>query len=202
MKRFGELLREVREVRGWQQQELARRVNKSDAYISLIENTQSGVLPSLEFGNKIIAALRPNASTRIKLKKALERDIYEPRSSRVYDSSEELEKLFTKSSLTVAEVASKLSEGNPEGRSRQTVQAWKNGRLLPPHEAVDKLLAVFRNAGIPETDLADYRRRRLFDLIFFDKLFEKLTENQRKKIADYVVEVIETDLPPRRQLQR
>jgi hypothetical protein len=52
-------------------------------------------------------------------------------------------------------------------------------------------MVVFREAGVPEGDLLNYRRQRLFDAVFFDKLFDSFTKEQRKEIAYRVVEIIE-----------
>jgi transcriptional regulator with XRE-family HTH domain len=197
MKTFGQLVRELREKRGWLVQDLAAKCQVSGAYISQIENPHSGTVASIETGQRIINELELDIATTTKLLKALERTAREHKVERVYPSSLLLENFFDLSGLSVAAVAGRLVGANGQSRSRQIVQVWKNGLQLPTPEAAHDLVHVFEEAGISGNDLKEYSKAHLRDTVYFSKDIAHLTDDERTALAACAVSIVEGrhDLP-------
>ena len=191
MKTFGQQVREIREQKGIMLQELASEVGKSDAYLSQIENPRSGTPPSEEAGELIIQALGVDSATQEKLKKALERTIREHKVERMYDSSLLLELFFKDTHLSVEQVAKRMTGKTGERRSRQIVQVWKNGLQLPTPKAVDVLISVFGEAGVSDDLLKEYRRKHVFDTVYFSKDIAHFSEKQKVTLAECAIKILD-----------
>src|SRR5205085_12639775 len=104
METFGQIVREIRKREGMSLTTLARKVNKSIAYLSQIENPKSGTPPSEDVGDLIIKALPLKAGEHSKLEEALIRTIREHKAERAYDSSLFLEDFFRRAGMSVQQV--------------------------------------------------------------------------------------------------
>ena len=189
MKTFGPLVTKIREEKGMLMQDLADQIETSRAYLSQIERTNSQTMPSREVAEKIIAALQVDRKQAKELRDALEHDLETHQIERVYPSSKLLEDFFASTPLSVQAAADRLKDERGKRRSRQIVQVWKNGLQLPPPQAVASLIALFRNAGIPEARLQQYAEAHLYDAVFHSKDLAHIPPMRRRRIAECAVSI-------------
>lgn len=192
MKTFGQLIKELREEKGWMLQELAGWIGKSIAYVSQIERDNSPTIASEETAERIIDAFRKHAKidelTVKKLEKAYRRDLKTHVVERIFPSSTLLEQFFADTRLSVGAVASRMTDETGRPRSRQIVQVWKNGVQMPTHEAAQDLARVFVNAGITSSRVDDYLKMHLFDSVFASRDIAHFSAAQKQSVADCAVQ--------------
>lgn len=189
MKEFKALVKEAREKKNLMMMDLAANIKVSVAYVSQIENENSPVLPGEDVATRLITELAANPAHHKQLETAYKRAVSKRKVERIFPSSEILEELLGMTGLSANQIRQRLKTDEGEKRSRQSVQVWKQGLLLPGIQAATDLMAVLREENISEKNIIRYMKARLYDAVYFSSAIEHISEENRQQIAAYAVSV-------------
>jgi hypothetical protein len=91
--------------------------------------------------------------------------------------------IFKKYNIKATEVAVGLKA------TRQAVQEWKDGKLLPSAKKFEAVLDYLAENKVSRGDLGQFKRAYVNELILSDKTFDFMTESARKSLAQAAVEI-------------
>lgn len=187
---FGELIVASRKDKKLQQDEFARlvsEVHRKTVGASTISRIEQQAVPvSLGLGRSIIKALKPTKELKDQMLAALNAYIAGFELPAPYKSGEILSRFMEEADITNRVMAEVIH------KSHQVVQAWRAGIGLMSDDMLFAVSAELNKRGIKRHRLVELTSQHAVDVIMTMPRLTYLSKAQRKRLADCLIEIIQS----------